>query len=65
MYNEVSCRACGMELTPVLKCKYCDETYCWICMNCEKRVQRIHVNCLEHSSYNLCQNRLLGSQITG
>lgn len=42
MHNEGSCRFCGLELTSLVMCKFCDETNSWICKRCGITVQRLH-----------------------
>ena len=41
-----SCRKCGEELVPCLKCEVCKETIAFRCKNCEiETEEKIHVTC--------------------
>lgn len=42
MFNEDSCRRCGLGLTAMWRCNDCLETSAWICKKCNISIDRIH-----------------------
>ncbi len=47
MFNEDSCRRCGLILTAMCRCNDCLETSSWICKNCNNSIDRIHFHGFE------------------
>ncbi len=50
MFNEDSCRRCGLVLTAMWRCNNCLETSSWICKNCNSSIDRIHSHGFERSN---------------
>ena len=44
MFNEDSCRACGLLLIAMWRCNECLETSSWICKKCNSTIDRIHLH---------------------
>ena len=49
MFNEDSCRACGLMLIAMWRCNECLETSSWICKNCNSTIDRIHLHAVANS----------------
>ena len=50
MFNEDSCRRCGLMLNAMWRCKDCLETSSWSCENCNISIDRVHSHGLETTS---------------
>ena len=50
MFNKESCRSCGSILSPVSKCKLCNEYVSWICNYCQQVEEVSHKHERAHES---------------
>jgi len=44
MYNKETCRGCGNQLLPKVRCVYCNEYTNWSCLACKRIEDVTHVH---------------------